>query len=187
MDSSPLGSSVHGIFQVRILEWVAIPFSRGSFQPSDQTQVSWNVRQILYHLSHQGRTTVLIITRNFVAVIMYRKIVFLWPFPAVKYFPFSCQCLIEVTIYNTHGLKLIIGYYKLSCHKMFIYQASPKHPQIHINIAGTDTHTVPFRHTNCHCGYEFVKVKALGPRDLGTMIQFLNKFDFNCMLILIIL
>ena len=30
MDCSPLGSSVHGIFQARILEWVAIPFPRGS-------------------------------------------------------------------------------------------------------------------------------------------------------------
>ena len=30
MDCNPLGSSVHGIFQARILEWVAIPFSRGS-------------------------------------------------------------------------------------------------------------------------------------------------------------
>ena len=32
---SPPGSSVHGILQARILEWVAIPFSRGSFQPRD--------------------------------------------------------------------------------------------------------------------------------------------------------
>ena len=40
IDCSPPGSSVHGIFQVRILEWVAIPFSRGSFQPKDQTEVS---------------------------------------------------------------------------------------------------------------------------------------------------
>ena len=31
MDCSPLGTSVHGILQARILEWVAIPFSRGSF------------------------------------------------------------------------------------------------------------------------------------------------------------
>ena len=31
---------VHGILQARILEWVAIPFSRGSSQPRDQTQVS---------------------------------------------------------------------------------------------------------------------------------------------------
>ena len=36
----PPGSSVHGILQARILEWVAISFSRGSFQPKNQTQVS---------------------------------------------------------------------------------------------------------------------------------------------------
>ena len=40
MDCSPPGSSVHEIFQARILEWVAISFSRGSSQPRDQTQVS---------------------------------------------------------------------------------------------------------------------------------------------------
>ena len=33
-------SSVHGIFQARVLEWVAIAFSRGSSRPRDQTQVS---------------------------------------------------------------------------------------------------------------------------------------------------
>ena len=40
MDHSPPGSSVHGILQARILEWVAIPFSRGSSWPRDQAQVS---------------------------------------------------------------------------------------------------------------------------------------------------
>ena len=35
MDCSPPGFSVHGILQARILEWVAIPFSRGSSQPRD--------------------------------------------------------------------------------------------------------------------------------------------------------
>ena len=39
MDCSPPGSSVHGILQVRMLEWVAISFSRGSSQSRDQTQV----------------------------------------------------------------------------------------------------------------------------------------------------
>ena len=34
MDSPP-GSSVHGILQARILEWVTMPFSRGSSQPRD--------------------------------------------------------------------------------------------------------------------------------------------------------
>ena len=40
MDCRPLGSSVCGISQSRILEWVAIFFSRGSSQPKDQTWVS---------------------------------------------------------------------------------------------------------------------------------------------------
>ena len=40
VDCSPPGSSVHGILQARILEWVAISFSRGSSWPRDQTWVS---------------------------------------------------------------------------------------------------------------------------------------------------
>ena len=40
MDCNPAGSSVHEILQARILEWVAISFSRGSSQPRDWTQVS---------------------------------------------------------------------------------------------------------------------------------------------------
>ena len=40
MDCSPPGSSVYGILQARILEWVAISFSRASSQPKDSTQVS---------------------------------------------------------------------------------------------------------------------------------------------------
>ena len=52
MDCSPPGSSVHGIFQVRILEWVAMAFSRGFSPPRDWTHVSCITcigRQILYH------------------------------------------------------------------------------------------------------------------------------------------
>ena len=40
MDCSLPGSSIHGILQVRILEWVVISFSRGSSQPRDQTFIS---------------------------------------------------------------------------------------------------------------------------------------------------
>ena len=40
MDCSLLGSSVHGILQARILEWVAISFSRGSSQPRNWTLLS---------------------------------------------------------------------------------------------------------------------------------------------------
>ena len=42
IDCSPSGSSVHGIFQARILEWVAISLSKGSSRPRDWTQVSCN-------------------------------------------------------------------------------------------------------------------------------------------------
>ena len=55
MDCSPPGSPVHGILQPRILEWVAIPFSRESSQHRDRTWVYlllW--KQILYGLSHHG-------------------------------------------------------------------------------------------------------------------------------------
>ena len=40
MDCNPPGSLVHGILQARILEWISIPFSRGSSWPKDQTLVS---------------------------------------------------------------------------------------------------------------------------------------------------
>ena len=49
MDYSPPGSSVHGISQARILEWVASSFSGGSSQARDWTQVSCIGRQNFYH------------------------------------------------------------------------------------------------------------------------------------------
>ena len=51
VNCSPSGFAIHGIFQARILEWVAISFSRGSFWASDSTQVSciFIGRWILYH------------------------------------------------------------------------------------------------------------------------------------------
>ena len=63
MDCSPPGSSVHGIFQARILEWVSISFSRGSSQARDWTHISCLGRRILYHLGspmmHVGFTNFL--------------------------------------------------------------------------------------------------------------------------------
>ena len=52
MDCSPPGSSVHGTLQARILEWVAMPSSRASSRPRDQTCVSFIScigRRVLYH------------------------------------------------------------------------------------------------------------------------------------------
>ena len=53
-DCSLPGSSIHGIFQARVPEWVAISCSRGSSQHRDRTQVSHIVGRRFYHLSHQG-------------------------------------------------------------------------------------------------------------------------------------
>ena len=53
VDCSLLGSSVHGILQVRILEWVAIPFSRGSSQSGDWTWVSITGRFFTTWLSRE--------------------------------------------------------------------------------------------------------------------------------------
>ena len=61
MDCSPPGSSIHGIFQARILEWVAISFSRRSSRPRDWTPVShiigrrftvWATREERFSLFH---------------------------------------------------------------------------------------------------------------------------------------
>ena len=65
MDCSLPGSSVHGIFQARILEWVAIPFSRGSSWPRDQTWDSciagrfftvWDTSEAPGKCAHRGKT-----------------------------------------------------------------------------------------------------------------------------------
>ena len=55
MNCSPPGSSFHGILQTRILEWVAMPSSRGSSQPRNWTHVSYVFgidRHVLYHYCH---------------------------------------------------------------------------------------------------------------------------------------
>ena len=54
MDCSPPGSSVHGISQARMLEWVAISFSRGVCPTQRSNPGLLHCRQILYWLSHQG-------------------------------------------------------------------------------------------------------------------------------------
>ena len=52
MDCNLPGSSVHGILQPRILEWVDIPFSRGSSATQESNPGLLHCRQILHHLNH---------------------------------------------------------------------------------------------------------------------------------------
>ena len=62
MDYSPLGSSIQGILQARILEWAAMSFSRGSYLPRDHTHISvqlphWQAGSLL--LAPAGKPSIL--------------------------------------------------------------------------------------------------------------------------------
>ena len=57
MDSSPPGSCVHGISQTRILEWVSICFSRGSYQPRSQTH-SPALAEVFFTIKPRGIATI---------------------------------------------------------------------------------------------------------------------------------
>ena len=54
VDCSPPGSSVHGILQTKILEWVTMPSSRGIFLTQESNPGLLHCMQILYSVSHQG-------------------------------------------------------------------------------------------------------------------------------------
>ena len=58
MDCSLPGSSVHGIFQTRIFEWVAMPSSRGSSKTSGSNPGLLHCKHILFSLSHQRSKSV---------------------------------------------------------------------------------------------------------------------------------
>ena len=78
MDCSPPGFSVRGIPQARILEWVAIPSSRGYYRPRDRTQVSCiSCMQVdSLPLSHWGSPW-LILTIHKIDILVIRCIILL--------------------------------------------------------------------------------------------------------------
>ena len=80
MDCSPPGSSVHGILQARVLEWVAISSSRGSSWPRDQTCVSCiscTGRRILYPQGTWNRVADK--RRNSLKILFFsEKLIVLW-------------------------------------------------------------------------------------------------------------
>ena len=59
VDCSLPGFSVHGILQARILEWIAISFSRGIFPTQGSNPGLLHCRQMLYPLNHQGKLFVM--------------------------------------------------------------------------------------------------------------------------------
>ena len=64
IDCSPPGSSVHGIRQVRILEWVSHSILQGTFPTQGSNAGLLQCRQILYHLSYQGRPIYISASQN---------------------------------------------------------------------------------------------------------------------------
>ena len=72
MDCSLSGSSAHGIFQARVLEWIAISFSRGSSQPRNQTRVSRIAgRRFAVSSVKFGKFLDIIFSKNFFYIILF--------------------------------------------------------------------------------------------------------------------
>ena len=88
MDCSPPGFSLHGILQARILEWVAIPFSRRSSWPRDWIQVS-HIAGRLFTTREDSKT--IILNQSFICTVCINKIVHLLnhPYPCQE----SSVCL----------------------------------------------------------------------------------------------
>ena len=89
VDYSPPGSSAHGILQVRILELVAISYSKGSSQPRDQTQVSCIVRQIFYLTTEPPGKPLLYVNYALIKVFL----IFFGDYPPFLFFIFWPQCV----------------------------------------------------------------------------------------------
>ena len=106
MDCSLPGSSVRGIFQTRVLKWVAISFSRGSSQPRDQTQVSciagrsftiWATREAIHALRpfKKVRASVVCISDSFATPwTVAPKLFCPWDFPG-KNSGVGCHFLLQ--------------------------------------------------------------------------------------------
>ena len=104
MDCSPSGSSVHGIFQARVLECVAISFSRGSFQPRDRTPFSctaggftiWATREALGELRRDSQKEPSRLFKQSVSHVLCLKV-------KVKVAQ-SCPTLCDLMDYTVHGI-----------------------------------------------------------------------------------
>ena len=88
VDCSPPGSSFHGIFQARILEWVAISFSRGSSRPRDRTQVS--------HIA--GRCFNLWATREALSWVIWAIYVILFLFLLLSYYLYLLKIFLMIAL-----------------------------------------------------------------------------------------
>ena len=100
MDCSLPGFSVHWISQARILEWVAILFSRGSFQPRDWTQVLLHHRQIFHHLSHKKKYRYKLDAEvdTWTASIISTWLLIFWSIRTASLFSFIAKVNVEIRV-----------------------------------------------------------------------------------------
>ena len=106
---SPLGSSVCGISQARILEWVAISFSRGSSQLRDRTHVFCFGRWIIYHWVTREAWTWL---EGVIFEYVFKGLRFPWPlpYPSPKSAPAwnPIACLMQAMLWAACGQNWIL-------------------------------------------------------------------------------
>ena len=100
------GSPSMGFFQARVLEWVAISFSRGFSRPRDWTQVPRIIGRCFYHLSHEGRSAYLRLL-IFLLAILIRACASSSPAFLMKYSALSY--ISRVTIYSLNVLLFLFG------------------------------------------------------------------------------
>ena len=108
MDCSPLGYSVHGILQARILEWVAMPFSGGSSQPRDQTWVSCVAGKFftiwVTWEAHQGSPQWMLYYCNNIAFLFFFSFIFIsWRLITLQYCSGFCHTLTWIS----HGVTCV--------------------------------------------------------------------------------
>ena len=90
MDCSLRGSSVHGILQARVLDWVTIPFSRGSSRPKDQTQISCIAGRFFTIWATKGSPSITIIVKK-----CFKRQVLIWSPPNTPFGHRKCPSIIR--------------------------------------------------------------------------------------------
>ena len=71
----PMDYRVHGILQARLLEWVAVPFSRGIFPTQELNPGILHCSQVIYQLNHQGSPLLMYTDNKHQACFIYLRVV----------------------------------------------------------------------------------------------------------------
>ena len=137
MDCSPPGSSIHGILQARVLEWVAIPFSRGSSWPRDRTQVLCIVSGFFMVWATKETAP------WFTAIKMRLSLIPL----LLPLYPTDCKQNYRYNIQHALLLQYFIGAHEITlCMKATVYLSKPERcsqrlfPPTHLPVPAVSTH-----------------------------------------------